>query len=303
MPFPATLTQVTVTIQADLPPTGGATGWIEFSSPRPLLGATDGSIVPRFTRRADLAADGSASIQLPATNDPQWAPINWAYAVEGRIAGQTITGTLQLDYQDATADFAALFQPDGAAVAGQSYLLVSQRGAASGVASLDANGLIPTGQLPPGAGDNIVSTQITDSTATGRAVLTAANAAAGRTALGALSTAGGTVTGDLAIQGTLRVTPGAVVEIGPDTNLYRAGTNKLGTDDALDVGGQLHSYTGISTDGSITAGGTNLVSAIAACTSIYYWNGSSYDLVTAANVYVGGTGPAVPTNGDVVFES
>lgn len=37
--------------------------------------------------------------------------------------------------------------------------------------------------------------------------------------------------------------------------------------------------------------------------SIYYWNGSSYDLVTGANVYVGGTGPASPTNGDLLFAS
>jgi hypothetical protein len=301
MPFPATLTLVTVTIQADLPPSGGATGWVEFTSPVPLLGATDGSIVPTFTRRADLAADGSASIQLPATNDPQWVPTGWAYAVEGRVGGTTITGTLQLDYQTASVQLADLLQVDGAAETGVSYIPLSQRGVALGVASLDADGLIPTAQLPPGAGDNIVSTQITDSTVTGRAVLTAADAAAGRTALGALSTGGGTVTGDLTVQGVLRATDAATIELGADVNLYRASANKLGTDDAFDVGGNLHSYGNISTDGSATVAGTNVLNAIAACTSIYYWNGSSYDIVNGANVYVGGTGPVSPVNGDVHF--
>jgi hypothetical protein len=140
VPFPATLSLVTVGIQFDFPPSGAATGWLDFTAARPLLGASDNAIVPPFTERATLAADGSASIQLPATNDPQWSPTGWTYAVEGRVGGQTITGTLQLDYQTTSVQLADLLQVDGAAVAGTSYILTSQRSVASGVAGLDADG-------------------------------------------------------------------------------------------------------------------------------------------------------------------
>lgn len=34
---------------------------------------------------------------------------------------------------------------------------------------------------------------------------------------------------------------------------------------------------------------------------INYWNGSAYVVVTGAEIYVGGAGPAVPTNGDLHF--
>ncbi|GGN40493.1 hypothetical protein FHR83_007026 [Actinoplanes campanulatus] len=224
MPFPGTLTLVTVGIQCDLPPSGAATGWFEFTAARPLLGGADNSIVPPFTLRADLAADGSGSVQLPANNDPQWSPTGWSYAVEGRVNGATITGTLQLDYQTASVQLADLLQVDGTATAGTSYLLTSQRSVASGVAGLDADGDVidaagnkivgggasgtPAGTVTAetsygrsstaGAastysrGDHTHGTpaaptasQISDSTATGRAVLTAADAAAARTAIGA----------------------------------------------------------------------------------------------------------------------
>ena len=140
MAFPATLTLVTVGIQCDFPPSGAATGWFDFIADAPLLGAADNAIVPPFTLRATLAADGSATIQLPATNDPQWSPSGWAYRVDGRVGGSVITGTLQLNYQAASVQLADLLQVDGAAVAGTSYLLTSQRSVASGVAGLDADG-------------------------------------------------------------------------------------------------------------------------------------------------------------------
>lgn len=140
MAFPATLTLVTVGIRFDRAPSGGATGWVDFTMTRPLLGAADNSIIPPDTWRATLDTDGTASIQLPATNDPQWSPAGWSYTVEARIGGHAITGTLQLDHQSPSAQLADLLQVDGAAVAGTSYLLAAQRGVASGVAALDADG-------------------------------------------------------------------------------------------------------------------------------------------------------------------
>lgn len=137
MTFPATLTLVTVTGAFDTPPSGGATGTVRFIADRPLLGST---IVPPFEREATLATDGTFTIQLPATNDPQWSPSGWAYRVEARVAGAVFTGTLQLDYLTTEVTLAALFQPAGAAVTGTTYILLSQRSVAGGVAGLDADG-------------------------------------------------------------------------------------------------------------------------------------------------------------------
>jgi hypothetical protein len=362
MPFPATMTLVTVGIQWDLPPNGGATGYIDFTAPYPLLGAADNSIIPPFTRRATLATDGSGSIQLPATNDPQWSPTGWAYTVDGRINGETISGTLQLDHQAASVQLADLLQVDGAAVAGTSYILTSQRSVASGVAGLDADGDVinaageKVGEAAGGGisetivnakGDLIAATaadtvarfgvgtdgqylkaasgettglqwdtltaaDVSDSTTVGRAVLTAANAAAGRTAIdaetsgaataavsahvalsdphaqyaleanlggaavlnvgttagtvaagndtritGALQSGGGTVSGDLTVQETLSVSPGALIELGADVNLYRSAANTMATDDALSVGGNLSTFGNLAVDpnGSPSFGG------------------------------------------------
>lgn len=141
MPFPATLTLVTVSIQCDAPPGGTAAGWFTFTMRKPLLGGTDNSIVPPFTLRADLTpSTGAATIQLPATNDPQWSPSGQTYDVEAVVNGRTITGTLALDYQTASVNLADLLNVDGAASSGVSYLLTSQRSAALGVAGLDADG-------------------------------------------------------------------------------------------------------------------------------------------------------------------
>lgn len=126
MPFPADLTLVTVAIQCDLPPDGGSTGTARFTSPVPLLGPTAGSIVPPFTVTATLAADGSATVELPATNDPQWTPQDWSYAVRVQAGSQDFRGSLQLDYQTTSVQLADLLQVDGAAESGVTYATLAQ---------------------------------------------------------------------------------------------------------------------------------------------------------------------------------
>lgn len=463
MPFPSTLTLVTVAIQADLPPSGGATGYLDFTAPYPLLGPTDGSIIPPHTRRATLAANGSATIQLPATNDPQWSPTGWAYTVDGRINGETISGTLQLDYQTTSVQLADLLQVDGTTVAGTSYLLTAQRSVANGVAGLDADGDVinaagdkvgeaagggipetiidakgdliagtaanTAARLPAGTDgqylkaasgettglqwDTLTSADITDSTSVGRAVLTAANAAAGRTAIGAeatgvaaalvddlsgvtdattartnlglggaavlnvgttagtvaagdapasaiathvglpdphtqyaleanlgnaaglnvgtsagtvaagndsritgaLQTTGGTISGDLTVQETLSVSPGALLELGADVNLYRSAANTMATDDALSVGGNLSTFGNLAVDpgGSPTFGGGTGVVFLADGTApasnpsggglLYYesgnpmWRNPAGDVVDLSDTGGGGGGSIAIAHG------
>jgi hypothetical protein len=126
MAFPAGLTLVTVAVQCDLPPSGGATGMVQFTSPTPLVGPTDNSIVPPFTVSAALSATGSATVQLPATNDPDWTPQGWTYAVRVQAGSQDFRGTLQLDYQTTSVQLADLIQVDGAATVGVTYATLAQ---------------------------------------------------------------------------------------------------------------------------------------------------------------------------------
>lgn len=148
MPFPAGLTMISVHCRFDLPPSGGATGTVRFASPVPLVGATDDSVVPRFTLSGSLAADGTCTVSLPATNDPEWVPAGWAYDVLAAVGADVIRGTLQLDYQTVSVELADLLQVDGAATVGVSYIPLSQKGAANGVASLDGAGDVLLAQIP-----------------------------------------------------------------------------------------------------------------------------------------------------------
>lgn len=235
MPFPAGLQLVAVHGRLDTLPSGGAAGTVRFECPYTLVGTTDNSIVGPFVVTAGLDASGEFTISLPATNDPQWTPVNWAYSVRINVGVATISGTLQLDYQTTTVELADLLQVDGAAVTGTTYIPLSYRGVASGVAALDADGDVNNAagnKITGGAGGGISETivnakgdliaatandavtrlavgsdgqlltaasgqstglqwaavtasSISDSTATGRSVLTAADAAAARTAIGA----------------------------------------------------------------------------------------------------------------------
>jgi hypothetical protein len=100
MPFPAGLTLVSVHAAFDVPPNGGASGTVRFTSAVALLGASDNSIIPPLDITASLDdGSGEFTVSLPATNDPDWVPTDWTYAVHATIGAATIRGTLQLDYQ------------------------------------------------------------------------------------------------------------------------------------------------------------------------------------------------------------
>lgn len=226
MAFPAGLTLVTVHGRFDTLPSGGAAGWVQFAARYPLVGAEDNSIVPPFVATGVLDETGEFTVDLPATNDPGWTPQGWAYAVRGAVGGGVLAGTLQLDYQSTSVELADLLQVDGTATPGTTYLALSQRGIAGGVAALDVDGDVTDasgakitgggGGGGPSPSGTVVSettygasssagnattysrgnhthgtpaapaaADISDSTATGRAVLTAASQAAARTAIGA----------------------------------------------------------------------------------------------------------------------
>lgn len=140
MTFPAGLTLVSVHGRIDALPSGGASGQVCFTRPYALVGGADNSIVPPRPEYATLSASGEFTISLPATNDPDWTPVNWTYAVEILSSSGVIRGTVQLSYLTTSVELADLIQVDGAAAAGTTYIALSSRGVAGGVAALDVDG-------------------------------------------------------------------------------------------------------------------------------------------------------------------
>jgi hypothetical protein len=69
---------------------------------------------------------------------------------------------------------------------------------------------------------------------------------------GKVNDTGDTISGQLTVDGILKVGTSVTLEIGADTNLYRAGANVLATDDALNIGGNLLVYGGADFQGSVT---------------------------------------------------
>jgi hypothetical protein len=171
MSFPASLTLVTVNGQVDQLPAGGGAGTARFTSAvRALLGDT---LVPYIDVSVTFDSSGTFTVQLPATNDPQWAPLNWEYDVHIQLANGDVRGTIQLDYQTLTVDLADLLQVDGTADAGVSYILASQKGVYGGVAALDPDtGEVLNGDGDPvgggGGGGGTPSNSVTASTAYGQ---------------------------------------------------------------------------------------------------------------------------------------
>lgn len=146
MPFPAGLTLVTVDCGFDELPDGGASGRVRFETTFPLIGADDGRIVPPIRETVELDEDGHGTISLPATNDPDWSPEDWAYTVTCSVGGAVFRGTLQLDWADDTASLAELLQVDGAAQPGVTYATLAQLNA--GLATKqDAGDYIESGDI------------------------------------------------------------------------------------------------------------------------------------------------------------
>ena len=126
MPWPAGLPLITVAGHVDALPAGGGAGMARFLHAYPLLGPTSDSMVPPRWEYATIDAAGDWTIDLPPTNHPSWTPVDWAYQAEVFTSAGVVLGTLQLDYQTLTVQFADLFQPAGAATTGTTYATLAQ---------------------------------------------------------------------------------------------------------------------------------------------------------------------------------
>jgi len=140
MPFPASLATKTITGTFQIFPAGApGVGSVVFSNTNWLFSTSDDTIIAPFEAQATLDGAGEFSIVLPATDDPQWTPQGWTYGVTITVSGSTLSGSLAVPSDGGDIDISDSFVPE-APSAGASYILITQKGVANGVAALDADG-------------------------------------------------------------------------------------------------------------------------------------------------------------------
>jgi hypothetical protein len=141
MAFPASLATKTVTGTFQIYPAGApGVGSAVFSNSNWLFSTGDDTIIAPFEAQATLDGAGEFTIDLPATDDPQWTPQGWSYGVTITVSGSTLSGSLEVPHDHVgEIDISDHFTPE-APSAGASYILITQKGIAGGVAALDADG-------------------------------------------------------------------------------------------------------------------------------------------------------------------
>jgi len=142
--FPASLAIKQVTGSFPTYPDGApASGSVRFASNVWLIGPSDDKIIRPFEVVAGLDENGAFSVDLPATDDPQWNPQGWSYTVTISVGGRPLTRSMSLLYSGpGTVDLADILQAVPA-TAGESYLTLAAAALKADLASPALTG-VPT---------------------------------------------------------------------------------------------------------------------------------------------------------------
>ncbi len=168
MALPASVTTITVTGQY-VDATGAAIrGSVTFTLDQSLLVAGASAFIAATDYTVPLDANGSFSVDLPATNDPDVAPSGFTWEVrENFDGGRTYDISLPTNLAPAV-DLSTLAPALPSPITTYSYVLLSAVGAPTGVASLNASGVVPASQI-----GEITAADIDSGAATAGFVLTA----------------------------------------------------------------------------------------------------------------------------------
>jgi hypothetical protein len=151
MPFPASVTPVTVTGRwryAD-GSTGIPTGYVTFTPNSVLQVPADGDILPVRQVRATLDPQGAISVTLMSTADTSVEPTGWAYVVNEFIGGQerTYLAGFPAVAPGQTYDLSGIAPAVSDPVF--TYVPLASVGTVGGPAGpLDGSGKIPSSQIP-----------------------------------------------------------------------------------------------------------------------------------------------------------
>lgn len=104
MALPANVDYVTVTAKYLYMDGTPVTGKVTFSPARELIDAAEKLVIVKRDFTATLDTEGSFSIQLVTTDDPDLAPGGWSYTVKEALGGASSSYSLQVPYQGGTID-------------------------------------------------------------------------------------------------------------------------------------------------------------------------------------------------------
>jgi hypothetical protein len=344
MTLPVLIT-VTGTVKTSAGPQSGKFVFVRSVPLFPAAGDDDGYVIPEQVV-AVVGVDGLLSQPLYSCNDPAASPTGWTWEVRPHFTHWKTPFTIVVPYDavDATIDLNKLapVPPDED---GQLYALVNHThsggGSGSGVdpsttvvsevtyglsASAGNSAFYSRGNHTHGTPPQPTASTIQDSTAIGRVILTAASAAAVRTALslgGAALLNVGTTAGDVAAgdaAASLLAAHTAASDPHPQyltTAEGNAAYDSLGLAASLlaahTAAGDPHPQYLTATEGNaaydaIGAATTALASATAADAAhvaasdphvqygkIYVWNGSAYVVNNTADIYIGPGDPGAIT--------
>jgi hypothetical protein len=155
MPLPASLTVINLRGTFLKPNGSPEVGTVLIYSDEHLSSSSDNTIVAPTNKELTLDVDGYFSIDLPATNDPQWGPLNYTYTVKEKLSTGTRTYKIAVPYDSAggvldLADVSPVQNnPDPA-----TYVLVSTANQNGGYPRIDSlTGKIPVSVIPAGGGN------------------------------------------------------------------------------------------------------------------------------------------------------
>lgn len=149
MAFPDNLKLVTLHGIFDEFPAGGAVGSGVITGAQWLFGPAEDSVVPPFAVDIELDSGGAFNVDLPATNDPDWSPVDWTYRFKMTIGGDILRGTFQLDWNDDDAELAEVLQIDGTYSPGVSYASIAQLAAKADQSALTGLTGVVAGKATP----------------------------------------------------------------------------------------------------------------------------------------------------------
>lgn len=147
MPLPGDLHMVTVTGTISHPDGSAAGGTVTFAMPYPLRDSTGHVVLGNTPPVVAQLVAGAFSVNLPATDQSQISPVNWAYTIT--IATDAVQSTFQAQLPSSPSSttldaLIPLVTPPAVGL----YVPLTYIGAANGVPSLDSTAHVPVAQLP-----------------------------------------------------------------------------------------------------------------------------------------------------------
>lgn len=120
-----------------------------------IQSSSENAMVGPLNYEAELDEDGHFEVEVAATNDPDWAPLNFTYLVKEKLTNGTRTYRIAVPYDSAGA---ALNLADVSPVQDnpdpEMYVLISSANDLGGYPQIDPNtGKIPSSVIPAGGGD------------------------------------------------------------------------------------------------------------------------------------------------------